>query len=273
MSATTARAPGSSTRTDGGLRLKHDHRTRTAATTPARCTARHRHGRHGVATGVPVDQYSIDMFAKAGNTASATNTWAMEVEPGVLRLRVGASGRAPVPVEFDLPNRSPRRRLHGAPSNPGEPTDHEEGAARRLLHVQQPPTPQASSGTLTLNHAAYSAGRNSNVSRVATSNPPMIATAIGPKNALRDSGSSPGSRPARSARSAGTPHRRLDDRLPRLAALAAVLFDLVNQDHRVAHDHARQRDCAEHRHEPERHPEHQQNSVTPISPTARSAAP
>ncbi|MBK4999434.1 hypothetical protein IAE37_001710 [Pseudomonas sp. S31] len=33
---------------------------------------------------------------------------------------------------------------------------------------------------LTLNHAAYNAGRNSSVSAVATINPPMIATAIGP---------------------------------------------------------------------------------------------
>ncbi len=32
----------------------------------------------------------------------------------------------------------------------------------------------------TLNHAAYNAGRNSRVSTVATINPPMIATAIGP---------------------------------------------------------------------------------------------
>ncbi len=32
----------------------------------------------------------------------------------------------------------------------------------------------------TLNHAAYNAGRNSSVSTVATINPPMIATAIGP---------------------------------------------------------------------------------------------
>lgn len=32
----------------------------------------------------------------------------------------------------------------------------------------------------TLNHAAYSAGRNNRVSTVATIKPPMIATAIGP---------------------------------------------------------------------------------------------
>src|SRR3546814_8637261 len=40
----------------------------------------------------------------------------------------------------------------------------------------------------TLNHAAYSACRNSRVSTVATISPPMIATAIGPKNTLRESG-------------------------------------------------------------------------------------
>ena len=33
---------------------------------------------------------------------------------------------------------------------------------------------------LTLNHAAYNAGRNNRVNAVATINPPMIATAIGP---------------------------------------------------------------------------------------------
>ena len=32
----------------------------------------------------------------------------------------------------------------------------------------------------TLNHAAYNAGRNNRVNTVATINPPMIATAIGP---------------------------------------------------------------------------------------------
>src|SRR3990167_11338478 len=41
---------------------------------------------------------------------------------------------------------------------------------------------------LTRNQAAYSAGKNSRVKAVATTRPPMIATAIGPKNTLRDSG-------------------------------------------------------------------------------------
>jgi hypothetical protein len=41
---------------------------------------------------------------------------------------------------------------------------------------------------LTLNHAAYIAGKLSKVSTVATARPPIIATAIGPQNTLRVSG-------------------------------------------------------------------------------------
>ena len=44
------------------------------------------------------------------------------------------------------------------------------------------------SGTLTLNHAAYNAGKKSTVKIVAIAKPPIIATAIGPKNTLRVSG-------------------------------------------------------------------------------------
>jgi hypothetical protein len=43
-------------------------------------------------------------------------------------------------------------------------------------------------GRRTLNHAAYNAGRNNSVRTVATINPPMIATAIGPQNTERESG-------------------------------------------------------------------------------------
>ena len=42
--------------------------------------------------------------------------------------------------------------------------------------------------SLTRYHAAYSAGRNSRVSAVATIRPPMMATAIGPQNIWRESG-------------------------------------------------------------------------------------
>ena len=40
----------------------------------------------------------------------------------------------------------------------------------------------------TLNHAAYNAGKKNRVKKVATINPPIIATAIGPKKILRDNG-------------------------------------------------------------------------------------
>ena len=39
---------------------------------------------------------------------------------------------------------------------------------------------------MTRNHAAYIAGSDSSVSTVATINPPMMATAIGPQKTLRD---------------------------------------------------------------------------------------
>ena len=38
------------------------------------------------------------------------------------------------------------------------------------------------------NHVAYKAGKKNSVSNVATNKPPMMATAIGPKNAERTSG-------------------------------------------------------------------------------------
>jgi len=52
-----------------------------------------------------------------------------------------------------------------------------ELACRRLEGKALPCGPQP---FFTRNHAAYNAGRNSKVSTVATINPPMIATAIGP---------------------------------------------------------------------------------------------
>ena len=92
------------TRTDGRLRLKHDHRhedgSDDASTMYGGDTAT-----AGTATRqeFPVDQYSIDMFAKAGNTASATNTWAMEVVPGrAFVYELARPGGRLFRVEFDL---------------------------------------------------------------------------------------------------------------------------------------------------------------------------
>ena len=51
---------------------------------------------------------------------------------------------------------------------------------------------------------------------------------------------------------------RVDDGVPRIAALFHLDPHLVDQDHRVAHDHAAERDDAQDRHEAERGAEHQQ---------------
>lgn len=92
------------TRAGGGLRLKHDHRHEDGSH-----DASTMYGGDTAAAGTvsrqefPVDQYSIDMFAKAGNTASGTNTWAMEVEPGSQFVyELARPGGRLFRVEFDL---------------------------------------------------------------------------------------------------------------------------------------------------------------------------
>ena len=92
------------TRTVGGLRLRHDHRHEDGSD-----DASTMYGGDTATAGTPtrqefpVDQYSIDMFAKAGNTASATNTWAMEVVPGrAFVYELARPGGRLFRVEFDL---------------------------------------------------------------------------------------------------------------------------------------------------------------------------
>mmetsp|Transcript_42319 Transcript_42319/g.99329 ORF Transcript_42319/g.99329 Transcript_42319/m.99329 type:complete len:737 (-) Transcript_42319:1283-3493(-) len=57
---------------------------------------------------------------------------------------------------------------------------------------------------------------------------------------------------------AEAPHRRLDDGRPVRHAARAVLLDLVDQDHRVANDHAVERNDAQHGNETKRPAQHQQ---------------
>jgi hypothetical protein len=100
------------TRTDGGLRLKHDHRhedgsedavTMYGGDTADAGTAR--------AQDFPVDQESIDMFRREGLDVSVTNIWRVEVDPAGTRdgryayqlKREGENGRL-FRVEFDLSN-------------------------------------------------------------------------------------------------------------------------------------------------------------------------
>lgn len=95
------------TRTDDGLRLKHDHRhedgsddevTMYGGDTETDGTA--------VRQEFPVDQFSIDMFTRGDMMVSVTNVWAMEIEPGeqfVYELARRDSDRL-FRVEFDLTN-------------------------------------------------------------------------------------------------------------------------------------------------------------------------
>ncbi len=92
------------TRTDTGLRLKHDHRhedgSEDAVTMYGGDTADF--GKESRQE-FPVDQESIATFQREGLTASVTNTWAMEIEPGQRFLyELSRPGGRLFQVEFDL---------------------------------------------------------------------------------------------------------------------------------------------------------------------------
>lgn len=92
------------TRTDTGLRLKHDHRhadgspdavTMYGGDTEDAGTA--------VRQSFPVDAESVAMFGREGLKASIQNTWAMEIEPGERFLyELSRPGGRLFQVEFDL---------------------------------------------------------------------------------------------------------------------------------------------------------------------------
>jgi hypothetical protein len=92
------------TRTDTGLRLKHDHRHQDG--TP---DAQTMYGGESTTAGTavrqefPVDADSIALFGRTGADVSTTNTWAMEVEPGSRFLyELSRPGGRMFQVEFDL---------------------------------------------------------------------------------------------------------------------------------------------------------------------------
>ena len=102
------------TRTDDGLRLKHDHRHEDgepdAVTLYGGDTANEGTAR---AQEFPVDDYSIEMFEREGLAASVTNVWRVEVDPAgtedaifAYQLRRTVETGAPEDrffrVEFDL---------------------------------------------------------------------------------------------------------------------------------------------------------------------------
>lgn len=92
------------TRTESGLRLKHDHRhedgTPDATTMYGGDTASSGSARRQE---FPVDAESIVLFEATGRTVSTTNTWAMEIEPGQRFLyELSRPGGRMFQVEFDL---------------------------------------------------------------------------------------------------------------------------------------------------------------------------
>jgi hypothetical protein len=91
------------TRTQAGLRLKHDHRHQDGSEDVLT-----QYGGDTVGTGTaerqefPVDRFSKDLFNRQNAAVSTTNVWAMEVRPGrVFAYELRRPGRY-FRVEFDL---------------------------------------------------------------------------------------------------------------------------------------------------------------------------
>lgn len=91
------------TRTDAGLRLKHDHRhedgSEDVLTQYGGDTAN-----EGTATRqeFPVDQFSIDLFNREDRAVSTTNVWAVEVDPGRIYAYELRRDNRHLRAEFDL---------------------------------------------------------------------------------------------------------------------------------------------------------------------------
>lgn len=92
------------TRTPAGLRLKHDHRHEDGSEDAVTM-----YGGDTAALGTeqrqefPVDADSIATFEREGLSASVTNTWAMEIDPGQRFLyELSRPGGRLFQVEFDL---------------------------------------------------------------------------------------------------------------------------------------------------------------------------
>ena len=92
------------TRTGSGLRLEHDHRHEDGSDDPVTL-----YGGETSTPGTgfrqefPVNPYSVELFEREGLTASVTNVWAMEIEPGVrFAYELTRPGGRRFRVEFDL---------------------------------------------------------------------------------------------------------------------------------------------------------------------------
>src|SRR5262245_60434376 len=66
-------------------------------------------------------------------------------------------------------------------------------------------------------------------------------------------------------------HRGLDHRIPYWLAFRTLVFDLIDEDHRIARDHPEQRQNAENGHEPERFLENEKRGDDPDQPHRNDA--
>ena len=89
-------------KTDKGLRLKHDHRHKDGSE-----DAVTQYGGDTIYDGAvsrqvfPVDQFSIDMFEREGLTASVVNIWAVEINNSTFAYELSRPNRH-FRVEFDV---------------------------------------------------------------------------------------------------------------------------------------------------------------------------
>lgn len=89
-------------KTDDGLRLKHDHRHEDGSE-----DAVTQYGGDTIYGGAksrqvfPVDQFSIDMFEREGLTASVVNVWAVEINNATFAYELSRPNRH-FRVEFDV---------------------------------------------------------------------------------------------------------------------------------------------------------------------------
>ena len=90
------------TRTDTGLRLKHDHRHEDGSEdTVTQYGGDSAEAVSSTRVEFPVDQFSIDLFSREGLTASVTNVWAMELTDDVFAYELSRENRF-FRVEFDV---------------------------------------------------------------------------------------------------------------------------------------------------------------------------
>eukprot|EP01034_Spumella_vulgaris_P025964 gene25962-32476_t len=100
--------------------------------------------------------------------------------------RGGTRTRTVLPPSGPKPGASTNFATRAGPNKKGEQAGM--GAIHRPDRPLEIAARAASVGRGTRNQAAYMAGSASKVRAVATIKPPMMATAIGPQNTLRESG-------------------------------------------------------------------------------------